>query len=1345
MADEDAVLRVGAEDHLTPALAKMTTAMRAFGSAIGAEQKDIERASRRISGAMADLSDSGRPVTTLGTQVSRSMQIAQAGVARYQKQLDSLNLRQNKAGQWINASTGRFATGEQVTEYNNARKALDTYSAALQRATARQAHANNAIAEGLGPMDRSRATLQGLYNSMWGVGNAADKASGGVERANNSLRGMGDLLNGNPSLRYSLYDVSGTLAIVGAGFLAAGAAAVVTAARWESSFATVERTTSGTEAQLGAIYDSLVNLSTEVPVAFGELTEIASVGSQMGIAADAVVNYTETIAKLTATTNLTADAAGTALGRFASLFSEVEEGSSSLAVSSDTFDNLGSAILKVGVNSVATESGIVNVATQLSSMAAWAGYTADQTIGLAGAMSSLGVPPELSRGVITRVFTKMGEAASNGGVQLESFASIAGVSADEFASAFGTERFAPIFTSFIRGLGEMGETGGDAVASLHELGITSVRDVPVLQRLAMAVSQVNPEMLLLEQTMADANSGMMEGTEMNRQYAIIAETVAARAQVLMNTFERLFATMGGGTLGPVSDLIAFVTQLTRGFTSLINTDVGGWMATVATGGALALGAILLLGAGMTRATAGLVGIGNAFQQMRGQAELSEKAVRRVNIAMGALTAVGAAIGIVTFFASLAAGAEEALKPITDTSGLMNALAKDTASTDRAFKEYQVGASGAGTETDKLAAQSDRMAAAMGDADARARVLSDGVEEVGDAAKASAVKFGEATRDFIADSIAQTEAFQNMFKARPENGNMFSEGYDPEAIDRLISGGFNLKDFIERFASGGRESAEAYLSGITGVTSNDGWWNDAANDIARGFGAMSLADYDLAHIQGQLLDLAENGELSAEQMAKLGIVTQEAGQNGAAALAVIPEEVEEVAAASAKAAETIGEAFAKFVDTKELIGLTQNLAGLNRQVEAGEITWDEAAASFEKAWAEAYGGASFSMQEYLTVFRRAAEEQATQVDNLNKLRLRGVPDDILTDLAEMGPESVRLVQALVASTDAELQEYIDLYGQTGFDAMVALAAQQQAASTIVKNAARSLGDEAFREFSDALAQGTPLAEALQKWNLDAQGVSLDTHTAQVELDDSQAEQVFLEVNGNLLDWDKATGEATLMAGEGNIPRVFRDSYGRLWEWDKSTGTARLTVNEGPAMDSLSYATAEVKKFEQLSATAVVRIGVDGWVTQAAYNAINTYNRIAEKSGGSRISTGWGGGQVSGYASGGYTGPGGKYEPAGMVHKGEFVFTKEATRRIGVDNLYAMMHGAQSGAVAPRSGGGYAAGGEVTGGGAAGYIASFGPMAEQQLMRALRQVVMLDGQRISDSTNQHSMNDIRLGRG
>ena len=40
---------------------------------------------------------------------------------------------------------------------------------------------------------------------------------------------------------------------------------------------------------------------------------------------------------------------------------------------------------------------------------------------------------------------------------------------------------------------------------------------------------------------------------------------------------------------------------------------------------------------------------------------------------------------------------------------------------------------------------------------------------------------------------------------------------------------------------------------------------------------------------------------------------------------------------------------------------------------------------------------------------------------------------------------------------------------------------------------------------------------------------------------------------------------------------------------------------------------------------------------------------------------------GFSSGGYTGGGGKFEPKGIVHGGEFVINKEATSRLGLGYL------------------------------------------------------------------------------
>ncbi|WP_194418336.1 phage tail length tape measure family protein [Klebsiella quasipneumoniae] len=57
---------------------------------------------------------------------------------------------------------------------------------------------------------------------------------------------------------------------------------------------------------------------------------------------------------------------------------------------------------------------------------------------------------------------------------------------------------------------------------------------------------------------------------------------------------------------------------------------------------------------------------------------------------------------------------------------------------------------------------------------------------------------------------------------------------------------------------------------------------------------------------------------------------------------------------------------------------------------------------------------------------------------------------------------------------------------------------------------------------------------------------------------------------------------------------------------------------------------------------------------------------------------------GFASGGYTGPGGKYQPAGIVHKGEYVFDQASTNRIGVSQLEALRNGQPLDATLGRTG-------------------------------------------------------------
>lgn len=54
-----------------------------------------------------------------------------------------------------------------------------------------------------------------------------------------------------------------------------------------------------------------------------------------------------------------------------------------------------------------------------------------------------------------------------------------------------------------------------------------------------------------------------------------------------------------------------------------------------------------------------------------------------------------------------------------------------------------------------------------------------------------------------------------------------------------------------------------------------------------------------------------------------------------------------------------------------------------------------------------------------------------------------------------------------------------------------------------------------------------------------------------------------------------------------------------------------------------------------------------------------------------------GKLFGFANGGYTGPGGKNQPAGVVHKGEYVFSKASVDKIGLGNLDALHRGYANG--------------------------------------------------------------------
>ncbi|UIW10294.1 tail length tape measure protein [Flyfo siphovirus Tbat2_3] len=121
--------------------------------------------------------------------------------------------------------------------------------------------------------------------------------------------------------------------------------------------------------------------------------------------------------------------------------------------------------------------------------------------------------------------------------------------------------------------------------------------------------------------------------------------------------------------------------------------------------------------------------------------------------------------------------------------------------------------------------------------------------------------------------------------------------------------------------------------------------------------------------------------------------------------------------------------------------------------------------------------------------------------------------------------------------------------------------------------------------------------------------------------------------------------------------------------------QLLVGKTAAVGASTAMIGQATAMSQIAAinayASAAAIPITGWaIAPAAMAAAEaaTAPLIAAVSASSALMT-----SGAGFSSGGYTGPGGKYDIAGTVHKGEYVFDKASTNRIGVSQLEALRNG------------------------------------------------------------------------
>lgn len=468
-----------------------------------------------------------------------------------------------------------------------------------------------------------------------------------------------DRLDTLANTRYALYDAAKTYLALAAAISAPGIAVVKFSADYQKALTSVRRVSGLAGDDFRTLALGLIDLTTEMPVTIQEMSRIATIGGQLGVAAANLADFTGVVAMFASTTNVSAEQTAMGLGRIAQL----------TQTTGSAYENLGSAIYQVGVTSVATEQEIIDLGSEIATSGNLAGFANHEIIGLAGSLASLGVQPEAARGSLMRIFDTITRGAADGGKALENIARISGMTAEEIQQQWGNNS-QRVFTAFVEGLGAAQDAGQNTNAMLKDLGIYAVRDIRTLQILAN-----NTELYadLLDQS----NRAYASGNALREGFAVQIQNIADKFQMLTQTLSAISAEAGETMLPLLSKVIDGLTALAKSALEFTRTPLGsnlvalGAVLSVVVGSLLTYQGVMFLLkasiAALTTSAGGLrianEGLSGSFVKLIGKLFEAGRAMTTAGVASKKLTAdlvgtavaaEGAAAGINTANASNAA-------------------------------------------------------------------------------------------------------------------------------------------------------------------------------------------------------------------------------------------------------------------------------------------------------------------------------------------------------------------------------------------------------------------------------------------------------------------------------------------------------------------------------------------------------------------------------------------------------------------------------------------------------------------------------------------------------------------
>lgn len=555
--------------------------IRLINKSIREFESEFRLAGAGIANFETSLKGMGAKAVLLRQQLDGQNQI----VGQYAKKLDALNekLAENRAkhtslSDLLERETkNRDELSAKVEEQRKeVIKLTQAYGADDQRVT----DARNELALYAGALDdankavsSAQGKLTAVQKNIYSVGNAITDTNTELNNAKARVKELNIELARNESSWYKhgvamqafagrAKEAAQSVDRVGTGLTAAittpligaGAAMAKAAIDFESVFAGVRKTVTVSEEEAEEFFDTLsasaVQMSKTLATSASDVSEVMAIAGQLGIAKDALDEFTDVVVRMGMSTNMSTEDAATQMARFANITDMM----------TSEYKNLGSAVVYLGNNFATTEGEIMAMAMRIAAAGTQVGLSQSQILGFAAALSSLGLEAEAGGSAFSTALKKMEVAVETGGNALKDFATVSGLTQEEFKNLWKNNP-ADAFQAFITGLAGMDEAGESAVATLNEIGITQLRLSDTLLRSAGATE-------LIAQAQTAANTAWTEGEALMKESNTRLETMASKLTNIKNTLVAAGISFGETMMPTIAEGAEWVAGIADGFAEL---------------------------------------------------------------------------------------------------------------------------------------------------------------------------------------------------------------------------------------------------------------------------------------------------------------------------------------------------------------------------------------------------------------------------------------------------------------------------------------------------------------------------------------------------------------------------------------------------------------------------------------------------------------------------------------------------------------------------------------------------------------------------------------------------------